>query len=119
MGFCASLLPLTLASVPRRALLKTGAVAAAASLTGGVGGAARADDALPKTGGYVQFCDESVMSQKAHGTTAAAVQQNLRWNVDRQQSDRICSYNRHYAEYAGCKLSHAPLRTHPPAASIC
>jgi len=41
------------------------------------------------------------MSPKAHGTTATPVQQNLRWGVDRETADRICSYNRHYAEYSG------------------
>jgi hypothetical protein len=41
------------------------------------------------------------MSPKAHGTTASPVQQKLRWGVDRETADRICSYNRHYAEYAG------------------
>jgi hypothetical protein len=41
------------------------------------------------------------MSQKAHGTTDQPVQQSLRWNVDRKNADRICSFNRHYAEYAG------------------
>lgn len=56
---------------------------------------------LPKTGGSVVFCDENVMAQKAHGTTEKAVQENLRWNVDRRNADRICSFNRHYAEYAG------------------
>jgi len=49
----------------------------------------------------MKFCDESVMSQKAHGTSVAPVQQELRWNVDRGTADRICSFNRHYAEYAG------------------
>ena len=56
---------------------------------------------LPKTGGYVQFCNEDTMSQKAHGTSEAAVQKALRWNVDRDTADRICNFNRHYAEYAG------------------
>ena len=41
------------------------------------------------------------MAQKAHGTTDKPVQQSLRWNVDRKNADRICSFNRHYAEYAG------------------
>ena len=41
------------------------------------------------------------MSQKAHGTTATAVQENLRWGVDRSTADRICSYNRHFAERGG------------------
>ena len=41
------------------------------------------------------------MSQKAHGTTPAKVQENLRWGCNRDTADRICSFNRHYAEYAG------------------
>lgn len=42
--------------------------------------------------------EEALMSQKGHGTTAAPVQPNLRWSCDAQLADRICSYNRHYAE---------------------
>ena len=45
--------------------------------------------------------DESIMSPKAHGTSATPVQENLRWNVDRKLADRICNYNRHYAESSG------------------
>merc|ERR1719331_1888145 len=41
------------------------------------------------------------MAPKAHGTTNAAVQQKLRWGADRGTADRICSFNRHLAEYAG------------------
>jgi peptide methionine sulfoxide reductase MsrB len=44
---------------------------------------------------------ESIMSKKAHGTSATPVQENLRWNVDRDVADRICNFNRHYAEYSG------------------
>eukprot|EP00984_Skeletonema_dohrnii_P014597 scaffold6149_cov90-Skeletonema_dohrnii-CCMP3373.AAC.2 len=44
---------------------------------------------------------ESIMSKKAHGTSATPVQENLRWNVDRSVADRICNFNRHYAEYSG------------------
>lgn len=87
--------------VARRSFLGTGASLAVASLvTGGVGGAV-ADENLPKTGGYIQFCNEDTMSKKAHGTTEKAVQTALRWGVDRETADRICSFNRHYAEYAG------------------
>jgi peptide methionine sulfoxide reductase MsrB len=45
--------------------------------------------------------EESIMKQKAHGTSDTPVQQNLRWNVDRDVADRICNFNRHYAEHAG------------------
>ena len=41
------------------------------------------------------------MSQKAHGTSDAPVQTALRWNVDRSTADRICNFNRQFAEYAG------------------
>jgi len=64
-------------------------------------GAGAVDPTLPKTGGLIQFCGEDVMSKKAHGTTDKPVQRNLRWGVDREVADRICSFNRHYAEYAG------------------
>ena len=47
------------------------------------------------------MADESVMSPKAHGTTETPVQQNLRWNCEWKTADKICSFNRHYAEYAG------------------
>lgn len=62
---------------------------------------AAAAPVLPKTGGYVQFCDEETMAPKAHGSTAAPVQKNLKWNVDRKTADRICCFNRHAAEYRG------------------
>ena len=41
------------------------------------------------------------MSPKAHGTTPHPVQVKLRWNTDRGTADRICSFNRHYAESPG------------------
>ncbi|GAX24337.1 hypothetical protein FisN_4Lh458 [Fistulifera solaris] len=45
--------------------------------------------------------DESIMSPKSHGTSAVPVQNNLRWGCDRDTADRICNFNRHYAEYSG------------------
>jgi len=44
---------------------------------------------------------EEVMSQKAHGTSEKPVMKNLRWGCDYETADRICNFNRHYAEYAG------------------
>ena len=35
------------------------------------------------------------------GTSATPVQKDLRWNCDAQTADRICNFNRHYAEFAG------------------
>jgi peptide methionine sulfoxide reductase MsrB len=45
--------------------------------------------------------DESIMKQKKHGTSNTPVQDNLRWNVNRAIADRICNFNRHYAEASG------------------
>jgi len=53
------------------------------------------------TKSYPVTCGEDVMSEKAHGTSPSAVQKNLRWNCDNATADRICNFNRHYAEHAG------------------
>jgi len=45
--------------------------------------------------------DESIMSKKAHGTSEVPVQQNLRWSCSGETADRICNFNRHYAEHSG------------------
>lgn len=45
--------------------------------------------------------EESIMSQKAHGTCEKAPMKNLRYGVDYGLTDRICCFNRHYAEHAG------------------
>ena len=56
---------------------------------------------LPAHGGPPVTGTESIMSRKAHGTTATPVQESLRWNCDRKKADEICCYNRHYAEFSG------------------
>jgi len=45
--------------------------------------------------------DEAIMDQKTHGTTEKPVQKDLRWDCDVSTADRICCFNRHYAEFAG------------------
>lgn len=50
---------------------------------------------------YPVMAEESVMSKKAHGTSDRPVQSQLRWKCDFETADRICNFNRHYAEYAG------------------
>eukprot|EP00548_Thalassiothrix_antarctica_P015751 CAMPEP_0194167238 /NCGR_PEP_ID=MMETSP0154-20130528/2581_1 /TAXON_ID=1049557 /ORGANISM="Thalassiothrix antarctica, Strain L6-D1" /LENGTH=185 /DNA_ID=CAMNT_0038878093 /DNA_START=39 /DNA_END=596 /DNA_ORIENTATION=+ len=45
--------------------------------------------------------DESIMKPKEHGTSHTPVQPNLRWNCDNTLADRICNFNRHYAENSG------------------
>lgn len=44
---------------------------------------------------------ESIMKRRKHGTSATPVQDNLRWGCEFERADKICNYNRHYAEYAG------------------
>uniref|UniRef100_A0A7S2MU60 Peptide-methionine (R)-S-oxide reductase n=1 Tax=Helicotheca tamesis TaxID=374047 RepID=A0A7S2MU60_9STRA len=56
---------------------------------------------LPTPGGKIKYGDESIMSPKEHGTTSFAVQENLRYNVSRKLADKICCYNRHFAELGG------------------
>jgi hypothetical protein len=47
------------------------------------------------------YIDDSVMSKKSHGTCDQEAMHNLRWNVDHFEADRICCFNRHYAENSG------------------
>jgi len=54
-----------------------------------------------KIGGKIVYGGEDIMSPKNHGTTDAPVQENLRYGVSRKIADRICCYNRHFAEYGG------------------
>lgn len=52
-------------------------------------------------GGKPRLGDEGLMANKEHGSTATAVQESLRYGVSRKTADRICSYNRRFAEYGG------------------
>ena len=56
---------------------------------------------VPNAAGYPIQADESIMSQKGHGTCVAAVMSPLRWGCDEAVADNICCYNRHYAEFSG------------------
>eukprot|EP00980_Cylindrotheca_fusiformis_P029806 scaffold23891_cov132-Cylindrotheca_fusiformis.AAC.1 len=44
---------------------------------------------------------EDIMAKKEHGTSHTPVQEKLRWNCDWETADRICNFNRHYAERSG------------------
>lgn len=59
-----------------------------------------------KGSSYPVLGDESIMSAKQHGTSATPVQDNLRYQCDRKLADRICNFNRHYAEHAGYFVKH-------------
>lgn len=49
----------------------------------------------------IAYGDESIMSPKAHGTSDHAVQPNLRYGVSQTLADKICNFNRHFAEMGG------------------
>ena len=76
------------------------------------------------SGKYPIVIDESVMSPKEHGTCPNPPMKDLRWNVDRKTTDKICCFNRHYAEYSGyfaqtdfisdAKNSELPIKFHDP-----
>ena len=57
------------------------------------------------TGPYPILGTEAIMSPKANGTSAVAVQPNLRFGVDAWQANQICNHNRHGAEKSGSWLS--------------
>merc|ERR1719271_1517053 len=48
---------------------------------------------------------EEIMSQKAHGTCENAPKTEadgrMRWGCDTKTADKICCFNRHYAEHSG------------------
>ncbi len=62
--------------------------------------ACRPTHPLPSGGKYPIMGDESIMSSKEHGTSSKPVQPNLKYGVSVQLADRICNFNRHYAEHA-------------------
>ena len=47
---------------------------------------------------YPIIVPDSMMNAGNHGTCMASVQHNLRFGIDNDLSDRICCFNRHYAE---------------------
>ena len=73
-----------------------------------IGGAAAAATLFPQSskaavevGGKIRFGDEGIMSPKEHGTSAKPVQSDLLYGVSNKLADKICNYNRHFAEMGG------------------
>jgi hypothetical protein len=71
-----------LMSMPRRAVLNSASSFALGSLALSSGLPASATEEAFKVGGSPVFASESIMAPKAHGTSDAPVQKNLKWNVD-------------------------------------
>jgi len=55
----------------------------------------------PQEGAYPVMGTENIMSPKAHGTSKAPVQSDLRYGCNHALADKICNFNRHYAEASG------------------
>jgi hypothetical protein len=96
----------------RRSFISTSATAAALLATGTAAlrpkpsqaaamAAASAVSVSVSVGGKMQLGEESIMSPKAHGTSAAPVQKDLLYGVSNTLADRICNFNRRFAEQAG------------------
>ncbi|GMH64423.1 hypothetical protein TrRE_jg6949, partial [Triparma retinervis] len=50
----------------------------------------------------IVYSDDSIMDKKEHGTTSIALDPSkLQYNVDPSLANKICSFNRHFAEPAG------------------
>lgn len=64
---------------------------------GGMFGSEKKDLTSP----YPVIGEDSLMSPKNHGTCTRPVMNELRWNVNYAEADKICCFNRHYAEYSG------------------
>lgn len=54
-----------------------------------------------EVGGKMKLGDESIMSQKGHGTSVNPVQSDLLYGVSEKLADKISNYNRQFAEFAG------------------
>ena len=76
----------------RDVLQKSVATAASLAFFGNASPAKAAADV--KVGGKIQYGDESIMKQKAHGTSEQPVQDNLLYGVSTKLADKICNFNR-------------------------
>lgn len=52
-------------------------------------------------GGKITYGDERIMAPKVHGTSSTPVQSDLLYGVSNKLADRICNFNRHFAEMGG------------------
>jgi peptide methionine sulfoxide reductase MsrB len=83
----------------RRSFISTSAAALLATGTAAL--RPQQSQAAVSVGGKMQLGDNSIMSAKAHGTSANPVQADLMYGVSNTLADRICNFNRRGAEQAG------------------
>lgn len=51
--------------------------------------------------GFPVYGKRDIMKKKSHGTSDQPVMKKLRWGCDYELADKICNFNRHFAENAG------------------
>jgi hypothetical protein len=66
-----------------------------------VGSAAATEAKGLVVGGQIQYGRNSIMDPKEHGTSVSPVQESLDFGVPNKLADKICSFNRHFAEMGG------------------
>jgi peptide methionine sulfoxide reductase MsrB len=89
---------LSLDATNRRSFIRT---SAAGLLATGTAALRPTQSQAVAVGGKMQLGEESIMIQKAHGTSAKPVQENLMYGVSNKLADQICSFNRRFAEQGG------------------
>ena len=85
----------------RKDFLQKAGVVGAVAVTAGVFGLPWSAKAAVNVGGKIQYGDESIMSPKEHGTSSKPVQDDLLYGVSNKLADKICNFNRHFAEMGG------------------
>uniref|UniRef100_A0A7S1YBM0 Peptide-methionine (R)-S-oxide reductase n=1 Tax=Grammatophora oceanica TaxID=210454 RepID=A0A7S1YBM0_9STRA len=90
-----------MSSSSRRAFLNECASMGGAALTGTAALVTSRPAQAFDVGGNLVFGDESIMSNKAHGTSDQPVQAALQYGVPNKLADKICNFNRRYAESGG------------------
>uniref|UniRef100_A0A7S4AEQ4 Peptide-methionine (R)-S-oxide reductase n=2 Tax=Pseudo-nitzschia australis TaxID=44445 RepID=A0A7S4AEQ4_9STRA len=88
----------------RNEFLQLTSAAAFASVMG-VSMAAAENAMAIEFGGKIVFGEEEIMKPKEHGTSAAPVQENLLYGANNKLADKVCSFNRHFAENGGYFIS--------------
>ena len=84
----------------RRTFINSGLVGAAAAMF-----LPKEAKAAVQVGGKLVLGDESIMAPKSHGTSEKPVQENLLYGVSNSLADKICNFNRHFAERGGYFLT--------------
>eukprot|EP00286_Rhodomonas_abbreviata_P000425 CAMPEP_0181290086 /NCGR_PEP_ID=MMETSP1101-20121128/1230_1 /TAXON_ID=46948 /ORGANISM="Rhodomonas abbreviata, Strain Caron Lab Isolate" /LENGTH=261 /DNA_ID=CAMNT_0023394355 /DNA_START=57 /DNA_END=842 /DNA_ORIENTATION=- len=59
------------------------------------------EDRAEEGSGFPLYGKRDIMKKKKHGTSDQPVMKNLRWGCDNELADKICNFNRHFAENAG------------------